>query len=1495
MSLLVGQARTRAATSFASLVPLLSAAALLASASGPVAAQAIQAAQEAELRLPDPAYFGELGASVSLSGDGTRAVVGVPESDVGGFLTSGALLFFERVDGSWVLEDAVVDTSESYERLGGTVSMDATGSRVVAATSDDSFFDNAVFVYARRGSRWILEQQLLPSVSTGVTEYGSTVDIDGSGSRVVVGDPSFDDVSSFGGDDRGAATVFVRSGTRWTEEAHIDLGTGSEASDRFASSVSIDDSGTRLVIGAENDRRTATTLRSGVVRVYARTGSSWIEEQLLEAATPASGDEFGQRVAMAGDGTRLFVGAPGDDIGTRANAGSATVFLRTGTTWSREATLDGVGTQGFGGVVAADESGSRFAVASRFSANTTARIYRRTGTSWSVESTLTGASGVGYGRSIALTDAGDRALVGEPLASTAVSTRGGQVAFYERTATSWALEERVFDEGAIADDNFGSATAMDRDGDRVVIGSIGEGGASGSDVGAARVYVRSTAGWALETELVPSGAVMARAQFGASLSLTEAGDRAFVGMPGSSFFTSAGGATTVFRRTGASWAREASLVASASFSRHGASLQATATGDRVVVGAPNEAVTGVGSEAGAIRVFRRTGTSWALEQRVTARTPALSERFGSAVAIDDDGLRLIAGAPRASSSRGRVQIFRRSATGTTWTHEQTLEGVVSGDGFGSTVALSADGTRAFVGAPSEDDGPRRSVGAVRVYLRTGTVWALETTLRPAPGSTTTSFGGSGTSVNDAGDRLLVGTSGDTSPDFSARTGTARLFVRSGTSWTEEDLFLHASADTDTSDAFGVRPSLSAAGTRAVVGASSDELEPPELPNPIGRAGSAAIFVLQEDLGETCATDADCGGASVCVDGLCCAAACAGQCEACDVPGFEGACVAVDGAPRGSRAACTGSGECAGVCDGTTRSACAFPGAETICGAGSCSAGTETPVVSCDGAGACPGQVPRACTPYFCSGDACGDRCSTDAECVTGNRCIDDECQLPFALGDACTLNTDCASSFCVDGVCCGSLCDAQCEGCAEVGFEGSCVPVLGAPRGTRAACAGDGSACNAACDGVSRAACAFPGAEVSCRDASCMDGVATLSTPCDGTGSCPAAVDIACAPFLCGTDACATTCAADVECSLGNYCDGGSLCVAQRVTGTACGRDGECASGLCVDGFCCDGACGGQCEACDVAGSEGTCTPVIGDPRGERPACATDGGVCGGTCDGSRGDACAFPGGEVGCREASCSDGVVTLAQGCGGAGACPPPATRECAPFLCGEDRCLGDCDTDGDCAEGNYCAGGVCRALELSGTSCGRPGQCVSGLCVDGVCCLSECGRQCEACNVRGLEGFCTAAPAGPPVGGRPACASDGTACGGSCDGRRRDRCIFADTSFVCAPASCTGTQAQEAGNCDAAGRCVTPAPRDCGDFACEVGVCLRSCTRRDQCAPGTACFGGVCQPVTFDDLGFTDDVVPPAESGGCAAGPPRLPAGLTFVVLALMAGRRRRTRVA
>ncbi len=242
-----------------------------------------------------------------------------------------------------------------------------------------------------------------------------------------------------------------------------------------------------------------------------------------------------------------------------------------------------------------------------------------------------------------------------------------------------------------------------------------------------------------------------------------------------------------------------------------------------------------------------------------------------------------------------------------------------------------------------------------------------------------------------------------------------------------------------------------------------------------------------------------------------------------------------------------------------------------------------------------------------------------------------------ALGSKCSVGPQCASTFCVDGVCCNDACAGQCQACDV--SPGTCSLVTSGPvHGTRPPCGGAG-VCGAQCTLTTAvtAACLFAPMTVSCAPQSCKGSTLTLAQSCNGAGTCAAAESGPCPSGLkCNADqtACLASCATNADClaPAPNCNPGTHQCTSARAMGSPCSVAGDCQNGLCIDGFCCDGACNGSCQACDVVGQEGHCALVLsGQPHGLRTPCGATTDACGGRCDGT-GAQCHFPAGETMCN-----------------------------------------------------------------------------------------------------------------------------------------------------------------------------------------------------------------------------------------------------------------------
>ena len=185
----------------------------------------------------------------------------------------------------------------------------------------------SVYVYVRTGTVWT-EQQALSAFDVGSNaSFGFSTSI--SGDTVVVGARYAD---TGGGLDAGSAYVFVRAGTTWTQEQKL-LPSDGAAGDFFGSSVSI--SGDTVAVGASSaDTPGGFGFNTGAAYMFARAGTIWTEQQKLRPPDDPSGDVFGSSVSLSGD--TLAVGVPSDDTLGAPAAGSVSVFVRSGTTWALE-------------------------------------------------------------------------------------------------------------------------------------------------------------------------------------------------------------------------------------------------------------------------------------------------------------------------------------------------------------------------------------------------------------------------------------------------------------------------------------------------------------------------------------------------------------------------------------------------------------------------------------------------------------------------------------------------------------------------------------------------------------------------------------------------------------------------------------------------------------------------------------------------------------------------------------------------------------------------------------------------------------------------------------------------------------------------------------------------------------------------------------------------------------------------------------------------------
>ncbi|MEY3231202.1 MAG: hypothetical protein RL689_1291, partial [Planctomycetota bacterium] len=204
------------------------------------------------------------------------------------------------------------------------------------------------------------------------------------------------------------------------------------------------------------------------------------------------------------------------------------------------------------------------------------------------------------------------------------------------------------------------------------------------------------------------------------------------------------------------------------------------------------------------------------------------DRFGSSVAVDGDTM--VVASPfddiGSNQDQGSAQVYRWTGSG--WTFEATLTatGGAANDQFGNSVAISGD--TLVVGASSDDVAAvNDNQGSAYVFTRTGSTWTQQAQLNATGGAAGDSFG---SSVAISGDTVVVGASSD-DVGGTFDLGSAYVFTRTGSTWTQQTQLNAIGGAFD--DQFGNSVALS--GDTVVVGASKADL------GVILDQGSASVF------------------------------------------------------------------------------------------------------------------------------------------------------------------------------------------------------------------------------------------------------------------------------------------------------------------------------------------------------------------------------------------------------------------------------------------------------------------------------------------------------------------------------------------------------------------------------------------------------------------------------------------------------------------------------
>jgi FG-GAP repeat protein len=364
-------------------------------------------------------------------------------------------------------------------RFGRTVAVSADGDTALVGGPRDSSEAGAVWVFTRSGSTWTQQAKLIGGEESGAGHFGRGVALSADGNTALIGAPN--DESG------GAAWVFTRSGSTWTQQAKL-TGAGESGSGWFGQSVALSANGDTALIGGYVDHSD-----TGAAWVFERSeagaGATWEQqgEKLTGGGEESGEGEFGWSVALSAEGDTALIGGRKDGGG----AGAAWVFARTGpgagASWARQGEkLTGGG----------EESGEGE-----------------------------------FGQSVALSAEGDTALIG----GYHDDSGAGAAWVFARTGSgagaSWAQQgTKLTGAGEVGRGYFGDAVALTPDGDTALIGGVRDDEQRGAAWLFARAGSAASATWTQQGEKLTGGSEESgKGEFGWSVGLSADGDTAFAG------------------------------------------------------------------------------------------------------------------------------------------------------------------------------------------------------------------------------------------------------------------------------------------------------------------------------------------------------------------------------------------------------------------------------------------------------------------------------------------------------------------------------------------------------------------------------------------------------------------------------------------------------------------------------------------------------------------------------------------------------------------------------------------------------------------------------------------------------------------------------------------------------------------------------------------------------------------------------------------------------
>lgn len=351
----------------------------------------------------------------------------------------------------------------------------------------------------------------------------------------------------------------------------------------------------------------------------------------------------------------------------------------------------------------------------------------------------------------------------------------------------------------------GWSVALSADGNTAIVGGLVDNKLNG----AAWIYIRSGDAWSQHGNKLVGTGVVGQAGQGIAVALSADGYTALVGGP---YDNRTRGGAWLFTRARDTWTQEGNKLIGAGAigsAAQGSAVALSADGKTAIVGGPYDNGT-----AGGVWVYVHSHGAWTQQGNKLIGTDAAgAARQGAAVALSADGNTAIVGGPADNKLTGAAWVYFRSAGG--WAQQGSKlvgAGSIEGAAQGVSVALSAEGNTAIVGAV----GDNKEVGAAWIYTRNDGVWTQQGAKLVGSGAIGNARQGHSVALSADGNTAMVG-----GPRDDGSTGAAWIYTRTGSVWTQQANKLVGTGAAGSARQ-GSSVALSANGNTAIMGGIADD-------------------------------------------------------------------------------------------------------------------------------------------------------------------------------------------------------------------------------------------------------------------------------------------------------------------------------------------------------------------------------------------------------------------------------------------------------------------------------------------------------------------------------------------------------------------------------------------------------------------------------------------------------------------------------------------------